>query len=46
MVLAALALIGAIYFYMIHLAVAAMGFCIAVLLCLALAAFIKGKMNS
>lgn len=44
-VLAALALVGAIYFYMIHLAAAAISFGIALLLCLAVAVFVKSKIS-
>ena len=45
LLLAALCLVGAVYFYMIHLAAAAIGFGITILLCIVLAALIKGKMS-
>ncbi len=45
LLLAALCLVGAVYFYMIHLAAAAIGFGITILLCIVLAAVIKGKMS-
>jgi|GEM_PF-3871865 len=45
LVLAALCLVGAVYFYMIHLAAAAIGFGLTILVCLVVAAVIKGKIG-
>jgi hypothetical protein len=44
-VLSALALVGAIYFYAIHLAAAAIGFLIALVALLAVAFFIRSKIS-